>query len=420
MDDDPGSLSLSELENLTVVDADGREVGALADVVVSTAVHPPRVTAFFIDREDGQLGASWAQVAEIDLDARRLRLRVPLERLQAASLREDELSLVDSVLDNQVLDMRRRAFVRVQDVLLEPRDGDLVVSGVDASPAALARRFGLRFLSRRLPRRSGDFVPWDDVNLIALRLSRLNFVEAFAELAELHPADLADIVSQVGPRERAAVLSALAPERAADTLQEMGAEVRAAALEEMPPERAARILERVEPDVAADILADLPDDLAQDLLARLPAAREADLRDLASHPEHTAGSLMSTEYVTLPATMTVDEALAWIRRERPEQHAMTYLYVSDDEGRLAGVLSLRDLVLAEPGARLAEVMEDDVVTVAADASDEEVGRTMTKYDLLAIPVVDEGRRLLGVVTLDDALEAVLPEDWKQRLPRLFR
>lgn len=420
MDDDPGSLSLSELENLTVVDADGREVGALADVVVSTAVHPPRVTAFFIDREDGQLGASWAQVAEIDLDARRLRLRVPLERVQAASLREDELSLVDSVLDNQVLDMRRRAFVRVQDVLLEPRDGDLVVSGVDASPAALARRFGLRFLSRRLPRRSGDFVPWDDVNLIALRLSRLNFVEAFAELAELHPADLADIVSQVGPRERAAVLSALAPERAADTLQEMGAEVRAAALEEMPPERAARILERVEPDVAADILADLPDDLAQDLLARLPAAREADLRDLASHPEHTAGSLMSTEYVTLPAAMTVDEALAWIRRERPEQHAMTYLYVTDDEGRLAGVLSLRDLVLAEPGARLAEVMEDDVVTVAADASDEEVGRTMTKYDLLAIPVVDEGRRLLGVVTLDDALDAVLPEDWKQRLPRLFR
>jgi len=420
VDDDPGSLSLSELENLTVVDADGREVGALADVVVSTAVHPPRVTAFFIDREDGQLGASWAQVAEIDLDARQLRLRVPLERVQAASLREDELSLVDSVLDNQVLDMRRRAFVRVQDVLLEPRDGDLVVSGVDASPAALARRFGLRFLSRRLPRRSGDFVPWDDVNLIALRLSRLNFVEAFAELAELHPADLADIVSQVGPRERAAVLSALAPERAADTLQEMGAEVRAAALEEMPPERAARILERVEPDVAADILADLPDDLAQDLLARLPAAREADLRDLASHPEHTAGSLMSTEYVTLPATMTVDEALAWIRRERPEQHAMTYLYVTDDEGRLAGVLSLRDLVLAEPGARLAEVMEDDVVTVAADASDEEVGRTMTKYDLLAIPVVDEGRRLLGVVTLDDALDAVLPEDWKQRLPRLFR
>jgi len=420
VDDDPGSLSLSELENLTVVDADGREVGALADVVVSTAVHPPRVTAFFIDREDGQLGASWAQVAEIDLDARRLRLRVPLERVQAASLREDELSLVDSVLDNQVLDMRRRAFVRVQDVLLEPRDGDLVVSGVDASPAALARRFGLRFLSRRLPRRSGDFVPWDDVNLIALRLSRLNFVEAFAELAELHPADLADIVSQVGPRERAAVLSALAPERAADTLQEMGAEVRAAALEEMPPERAARILERVEPDVAADILADLPDDLAQDLLARLPAAREADLRDLASHPEHTAGSLMSTEYVTLPAAMTVDEALAWIRRERPEQHAMTYLYVTDDEGRLAGVLSLRDLVLAEPGARLAEVMEDDVVTVAADASDEEVGRTMTKYDLLAIPVVDEGRRLLGVVTLDDALDAVLPEDWKQRLPRLFR
>ena len=118
--------------------------------------------------------------AEIDVDGERLLLGVPLEAVKAASLRPDELSLVDALLDNQVLDMRRRAFVRVQDVVLEPAEDHLVVAGVDASSAALARRFGLGFLSRRLPKKSGDFVPWSDVNLIALRLSRLNFVEAFA------------------------------------------------------------------------------------------------------------------------------------------------------------------------------------------------------------------------------------------------
>ena len=327
---------------------------------------------------------------------------------------------MDALLDNQVLDMRRRAFVRVQDVVLAPDEDHLVVAGVDASSAALARRFGLGFISRRLPKKSGDFVPWNDVNLIALRLSRLNFVESFAELAELHPADIAEVISQVGTRERAAVLAALNASLAADTLQEMEEDLRSAALQEMPLERAAQVLEHIEADEAADVLSHLPDTLAQELLARLPDKREQDLRRLASHPEHTAGSLMTTDFVMLPRKATAGKALAWIRQERPEQHMMTYLYVVDAEERLVGVVSLRDLVLAAPDEQMTTFMEDDLVEVTADVDEEEVGRIMTKYDLLAIPVVDEERRLLGIVTLDDALEAVAPDDWKQRLPRLYR
>jgi magnesium transporter len=421
VDDDPGSLALSELEDMAVVDAAGAEIGELLDVVALCAADSAVVTAFFIECERGrQLRVAWAQVAEVDVDAERLRLSCAASDLEPASLRSDELALVDSVLDNQVLDMRRRVFVRVQDVLLSPGDGDLFVRGVDASSGALARRFGLRFLTRRLPRRSGDLVPWEDVNLISLRLSRLNFVEAFGELAELHPADIADVVSQVGPRERAAVLAALNPGLAADTLQEMDEELRTAALQEMSLPRAVAVLEQIETDEAADILSHLPDDLAQELLARLPDEREEDLRELASHPEHTAGSLMSTEFITLPVTTTAGAALEWIRRERPEQHAMTYLYLLDEEGRLVGVASLRDLVLAEPERAVVEIMEDDIVHISADVDEAEVGRIMTKYDLLAIPVVDDERRPLGIVTLDDALDAVLPADWKQRLPRLFR
>ncbi|HEX5641954.1 MAG TPA: hypothetical protein VFZ86_06380, partial [Thermoleophilia bacterium] len=300
MDEIPGSLALSELDGMKVLDVAGAEVGELADVVASTATDRPVVTAFFIDRDEGQLAASWAQVGEIDVDGERLVLGVPLEAVKAASLRPDELPLVDALLDNQVLDMRRRAFVRVQDVVLAPDADHLVVAGVDASSAALARRFGLGFISRRLPKKSGDFVPWNDVNLIALRLSRLNFVESFAELAELHPADIAEVISQVGTRERAAVLAALNASLAADTLQEMEEGLRSAALQEMPLERAAQVLEHIEPDEAADVLSHLPDTLAQELLARLPDKREQDLRRLASHPEHTAGSLMTTDFVMLP------------------------------------------------------------------------------------------------------------------------
>jgi CBS domain-containing protein len=420
MDEIPGALALSELDGMKVLDADGEEVGELVDVVARTLAGRPVVTAFFIDRGEGQLGASWAQVGEIDVDGERLLLRVPLAAVKPASLRSDELSLVDAVLDNQVLDMRRRAFVRVQDVVLAPAEDHLEVAGVDASSAALARRFGLGFISRRLPKKSGDFVPWEDVNLIALRLSRLNFVEAFAELAELHPADIAEIIAQVGPRERAAVLAALNANLAADTLQEMDEDLRLAALQEMPLPRAAKVLEKIEADEAADMLSELPDALSQELLALLPDKREQDLRRLASHPEHTAGSLMTTDFVMLPQKATAAKALDWIRRERPEQHMMTYLYIVDREERLVGVVSLRDLVVAAPDDEMTAIMEDDLVEVGADADEEEVGRVMTKYDLLAIPVVDERRRLLGIVTLDDALEAVVPDEWKQRLPRIYR
>ena len=138
MDEIPGSLALSELDGIKVLDVSGLEIGELGDVVATTTQDPPVVTAFFIDRDDGQLAASWAQVAEIDVDGERLLLGVPLEAVKPASLRPDELSLVDALLDNQVLDMRRRAFVRVQDVVLETQDDHLVVAGVDASPAALA------------------------------------------------------------------------------------------------------------------------------------------------------------------------------------------------------------------------------------------------------------------------------------------
>ena len=421
VDATPGPLALSELEAMIVVDAAGEEVGELIDVVANLVTDPPLVNGFFVQGgEDEQLFVRWDQVQAVDVDEERLELRVPRSRLAPSSLRPDEIALVDAVLDNQVLDMRHRKFVRVQDVTLEPRGGDLAVTGVDASGGAVMRRIGLGFLSRRLPRREGDFVPWDDVNLISLRLSRLNFVEAFAELAELHPADLADIISQVGPRERAAVLGALNRQLAADTLQELEPELRNAAILEMSAERAVAVLSEVDPDEAADLLAELPSDVAETLLSGLPASDAAAIRGLASHPEHSAGALMTTDFVSLRQAVTVADALVYIRTERPEDEALSVIFLTDDQGALVGSLSLRDLVLADPVQALREIMDDEVARVTADADEEEVGRLMTRYDLLALPVVDEQDRIVGIVTLDDALEAILPEEWKHRLPRLFR
>jgi magnesium transporter len=200
----------------------------------------------------------------------------------------------------------------------------------------------------------------------------------------------------------------------------MEPELRAMALIEMPVARAVAVLAEIDPDEAADTLADLPDHLAEQLLAGLPRREAEALRDLASHPEHSAGGLMTTDFVTVARGLTAALVLEHIRHEKPEDEALAIIFVLDDDGHLVGTISLGDLVLADPGSRLADVMDGDPVTVVAETGEEEVAQLMTRYNLLALPVVDEAGCLEGVVTLDDALEAVLPEEWRQRLPRLFR
>jgi CBS domain-containing protein len=420
VDADPGRLALSELESMTVVDPSGAELGELLDVLASLSGEPPVVAGFIVGRDDGQLRASWEQVAEIDVDARRLVLSAAVGELAGASLAGDEVALVDAVLDHQVLDVERRKFIRVQDVLLVVDAGRLVVAGVDASSGAVMRRMGLGFLSRRLAERPGDFVPWSDVNLISVRLSQANFIDAITEIAQLHPADLADVISQVGPRQRAAVLAALNHPLAADTLEEMDAELASAALVEMPRERAAAVIGHIEPDDAADMLTDLPDEVVEEILARLPAELALALRGLASHPEHSAGALMTTDVVALPGALGAAAALARIREQQPSATALAAIFVVDEDGRLTGAVGLPELVLAGPEQTLADLMDPAWPRVAVDTEEDEVGRLMTKYDLLALPVTDDDGRLIGIVTLDDALDAIVPADWKSRLPRLFR
>ena len=404
---------------MTVVDATGDEVGELVDVI-TTLTPSPLVSAFILECDDTQLRVPWQQVREIDLDGERLLLRVVIGDLQPAAISGAEIALVDAVLDNQVLDVGRRRFVRVQDVVLETRDGDLVVTGIDASSGAVMRRMGLGFLARRWRQRPGDFVSWDDVNLISVRLSRANFVEAFAEIAELHPADLADVVGQVGPRERAAVLAALNAPLAADTLQEMDADLRNASLVEMPRPRAAAIVRHIDPDDAADALAELPEEVAEEILDLLPVETAAALRRLASHPEHSAGALMTTGFFALEEGVDAGQALEKIRAAQPDARALMAVFVVTAGGKLAGQVTLAELVLADQGRPVIELMDDDVVRVGVEADEDEVGRLMTRYDLLALPVVDDQGGLLGMVTLDDALEAIVPEQWKQRTPRVFR
>jgi Mg/Co/Ni transporter MgtE len=201
----------------------------------------------------------------------------------------------------------------------------------------------------------------------------------------------------------------------------MSDEDQARIIGDMDEERAADILEHMSPDEAADVLGDLPEEQAVDLLKRMEGEEQADVAELLPYEDDTAGGLMTTEFVALPKQLTVGESLARLREMAETPNMIYYLYVVEEEGswKLAGVIALRSLILSDTGYRLEDVMRDDFRHAHPDDRARDVAETIAEYNLLALPVLDDAGEILGIVTVDDAMELLLPKNWRQRLPRVF-
>jgi Mg2+ transporter MgtE len=202
-------------------------------------------------------------------------------------------------------------------------------------------------------------------------------------------------------------------ETVAETLEEVEPEFQAALVETMPDERVADVLEEMSPDAAADLLAELPEGRSEDLLNLMEKEDAADVRKLLSYPIDTAGGLMTTEYVEVRPDLTAEQAIALLREEAPEAETIYYVYVTNENGQLVGVFSLSDLVLAKPHTPITDFMHHRVVTVNVNDSQDDVAHVVSKYNLLAVPVVDDQHRLQGIVTSDDALDKIIPTAWKK-------
>jgi magnesium transporter len=339
----------------------------------------------------------------------------------------DELWLARSVLDRQIVDTDGRRLVRVNDLQLARTStgGPYCLAGVDVGTLGVLRRLGvenpaatvLRVLKREPPQ---TIIPWSDVaplqaqEPLRLRVSR-------DRISELHPADIAAIVSQLDRPTGEALLHTLDTETIADTMEEMEPELQASMLNTLAPERAADVLEEMGPDEAADLLADVHPAQRDKLLDLMEDEDATDVEKLLTYPEDTAGGIMTTEYVTIPDGLTVHQALEHVRHSAAAQddEALYYVYILDEAQKLKGVVGLRELVLARPDTAVREIMETDLVTVDPQRPQNEVGRLVAKYNLLAIPVVDQDNVMHGMVTVDDAIDALIPTAWKKRLPRFF-
>ncbi len=239
------------------------------------------------------------------------------------------------------------------------------------------------------------------------------------KITKLHPADMAEIVDQLGLNESLNILNSLDDESAADTLEEVSPERQVSLLEGMDSQRAAELLDEMSPDDAADVLADLPEEKAEELLDLMEPEESNDLRKLLKYPENTAGGIMTTEFAYVDQNLTVMDVLNSLRKMAEDVETIYYVYIISKKGDLVGVISLRDILLSEPESKVSEIMHTHIIKADVMEDQHQVAQKIAKYNLIALPVVEKETKLRGIITVDDAIDIVLPTAWKKRVPRMF-
>ena len=415
-------LYLSQAIGRPVLDANGEPLGKVDDLIVAVGDRYPPVTGLVVATDRRRIFLPWSQVARFDASGARLSTdKIDITKFQQ---RPNEILLRADLLDKQIVDIDGRKVVRVNDLRLDDVEGQLHLVAVDVGAAGLLRRFGIeggyRILARNLRLPTPErYIDWEDVDPVETSIASIKLRVPHAGLTELHPADLATIIDQLAPRDRAGVLAALDDEAVADAIEEMEPDTQVEVLEDLAPERAADILEEMSPDDAADLVADLDQATRDEILAHMERDEVEEVQELLGYPEDSAGGIMTTEYIALEEHLTAAEAIDRLRELEPDAETIYYVYVTDETDHLVGVLSLRDLIVAQPDTPIRDVMIREPVAVGVLADQDEVAEVVAHYNLLAVPVVDDEERLVGIVTVDDAIDTVIPTAWKKRLPRVF-
>lgn len=405
-------LFLTELFGLKVYDLKGRSLGAVKDAAIVPLVDPVRVDRFLIGGDGTLLTVRYDQVKTISLKGIHLRD----ENLTPYHSDEYMLRLTRDLLDQQIVDAQGRKVVRVNDVTFELREENqsqiLWVLEVDIGIRSIFRRLlrgilpslWIRRLQGRIPPHS---IRWEFCNILEpdpQRRLRLNISNRLLE--NMHPADLADIVESLGPEDREAIFENIDSEVAADALSEVDPGIQVSILESLETEKAAEIVEEMSPDEAADILAELEEDTSDEILEEMEHEPKHEVEELLEFDEDTAGGLMNTEYVALQQNATVSDALEALKQNEDLLETLNTLFLVDGQERLVGVVPLARLFLHQGAQLLSTLSAETLIQVPVTERQDRVTELFDKYNLLALPVVDQHQKLTGVITADDIISVL--------------
>jgi magnesium transporter len=324
------------------------------------------------------------------------------------------LLLVENILDKQIVDMNGRKLVRVNDVRLATLPTGTFAIAVDIGIEGLLRRIGIssfikRILSMFKISMPSKFILWDDVQAIDHSNLNIRLSKSYSKLHTLHPSDIADILEDMGKKSSMSVFSSLDEEKAADVLEELEPHIQIHILENLPVNKAADVLEKMPADEVADILDELEDDKAEMLLKEMDTESSQEVRDLLEYDDDLVGSIMTTDYMSFSADTTVAEVLVELRAKKPESAELYNMFVTESNDELIGTFNLRDLVVSEPFLSVSDIMKSEPVSLFDNQKVSAIAEMVSKYNLLAVPVVDFNNQLQGMVVVDDVVEDLIGE-----------
>ncbi|HEY2536676.1 MAG TPA: CBS domain-containing protein [Solirubrobacteraceae bacterium] len=410
----PPILHLSTVTGSPLRDSDGERLGKVRDVIVRLGgVGYPPITGFLVTVAGRTSYLGVERVSDIGADGVVLRkAKLDLRRFDR---RPEEVLLKRDVLDRQLINVQGARLVRANEIELALLAGSWRVVGVDTGPRGGLRRLLPKPLGARIA--TGEFLDWAGVEPFVGHVPTVRLRVPHPKLAKLHPAQIADLVEAASRREGEEIIKAVGEddrELEADVYEELDDQHQREFLEDRPDEQVAEILSRMAPDDAADILGELDEDRREPLLALLPVGHRVKVRALLGYDPAEAGGLMSPDFILLRESTAAGDALEAIRASKIAPELLTAVFVSAPDGTLLGSIPVTALLRAEPGRRLEDLVKHEAPCLRTDASFEELARLMADYNLTAIPVVDEHEHMVGVVTVDDVLEAMLPRGWRLR------
>jgi len=406
---------LSRIIGKKVMDTNGKAIGLIKDILIdsnnasgkslvigaklklfqSKEIKLFSFETFFVQKSKDKISVSCSNLSEL-----------------SEEIIHTGLLLVDVILDRQIVDLNGRKLVRVNDIRLVSLTNGTYVLAVDIGVEGLLRRIGIEspvkmlfsLVRQQIP---AKLILWDDVEAIDYSNLNIKLSKTYSKLQTLHPSDLADIIEDLGKKSMTEVFSALDEEKAADVLEELDEETQIHILETLPLAKMADVLEKMPADEVADILDALEDEKAEMLLSEMEKDSSQEVRDLLEYSDNRVGSIMSTEVLMFRGNTTVEAVIKELREKKPEHEELYNLFVTDDKDKLLATFSLRDLVISEPEVEIRHIMKPSPVHLHDYQKIEDIAEMIEKYNLLAIPVVDDENILQGMVVIDDVVEDLM-------------
>jgi magnesium transporter len=417
MTEELNQVYFSRVLGKIVINDQGVRIGTLADLVMVPGEGFPQVSHLIVRQRKRTVIIHWSSISLFNRFV--ISVKGSAKDFDKYLESDTEILVKRDILDKQIVDVDGAKVVRVNDIKLGKYKEFLCILSVDIGLSGLLRRLGFErfgkkvasFLKKEVPRQE---ISWEYVQPLELNVSRLALTMAHDQLSEMHPADLASIITNISHQHIQTVLISLDTETAGEAIHELDPALRSRIITEMDSELASDILEDMEPDEAADVLGDLSEAKAQELLGLMDAEEAEEIQELMEHEDDTAGGLMNSSFLTLRLGLNAGEAFAFVRESAPEVEMVQYAYVLDEGERLVGVVSLRELLISPPQTPVAEIMVDSVKSVNVASEPEDVLEIIAKYNLVAVPVLDENENMLGIITVDDILEMFLPYALKRK------